>query len=270
MWLAGPDRLLRYDGSEVREYPRGPQNPNSPTSFTRSMIVGRDGKLWLARDRGVGLAGPFGSFDEFDPVAESFHPYQPPPAELKTPIGHVLQDRSGLLWLSTNDGLFRMDPATGAFQRYGGLSAPGVRATLEARDGTFWVATTRGVDLLDRAASRVVEHYAFTRDFSTIVPFSVKVLLWEDSEGSVWASSPDGLARLDRKNGKFVRYLLDAGDHGRYSVPTAVYADRDGAFWIASSTGLLMLDRERRRLIRYRNNLADPESISGNAVQAIY
>ena len=41
VWFAMQDKLARYDGYEVRAYPRGPVNPDSITSFTRSMIVGR-------------------------------------------------------------------------------------------------------------------------------------------------------------------------------------------------------------------------------------
>ena len=97
-----------------------------------------------------------------------------------------------------------MNPETGRIARYyhapdlpDSLSADTIRGTLEARDGAFWVATTRGIDLFDRQKGQVIQRYPFTRDFSQTIPFSQPVVLCESYDGVIWIGFPDGLARID-------------------------------------------------------------------------
>ena len=54
----------------------------------------------------------------------------------------VLQDRTGYLWVGTQNGLYRFDGTE--FRGYGmqdGLPSSRIHALHEARDGTLWVAT---------------------------------------------------------------------------------------------------------------------------------
>ena len=64
------------------------------------------GELW------VGCAY---SVDRYDPVTEKFVHYrldQPPAAHTSGAVRHISQDREGRLWLSTGNGLYRLDPET--------------------------------------------------------------------------------------------------------------------------------------------------------------
>ena len=70
------------------------------------------------------------------------------PAGPRGPVSHVSQDRAGILWLATETGLHRLDPASGAFRHYshdpadpGSLSSSLVRSTYEDREGTLWVCS---------------------------------------------------------------------------------------------------------------------------------
>ncbi len=58
----------------------------------------------------------------------------------------ILQDRTGFLWVGTQNGLFRYDGSQ--FIRFGvedGLPGAGVESMHETRDGTLWVGTTVGL-----------------------------------------------------------------------------------------------------------------------------
>ncbi len=58
----------------------------------------------------------------------------------------ILQDRTGFLWVGTQNGLFRYDGTQ--FIRFGvedGLPSPSVESMHETRDGTLWVGTTVGL-----------------------------------------------------------------------------------------------------------------------------
>src|SRR5271165_6176287 len=157
LWLATANRLQRYDGYDVREYPPGRNDPNV---FIQSLFKDRSGTLWAARDRGIGLDNvPFGSLDRYDPAAGIFTRLPTHDPWFEAPIADISQDRDGTLWFSTSEGLIRMELVNGSTVRYrhraddpASLTSNSVRSTLEARDGAFWVATSLGLDLFDRRA----------------------------------------------------------------------------------------------------------------------
>jgi ligand-binding sensor domain-containing protein len=61
-------------------------------------------------------------------------------------VSDVLQDRTGFIWVGTENGLFRYDG--GSFRHFGhedGLPSTEVRGLAQAPDGSLWVATSDGV-----------------------------------------------------------------------------------------------------------------------------
>jgi signal transduction histidine kinase/ligand-binding sensor domain-containing protein len=281
IWLATADRLQRYDGYDIREYPPA---PGDPSVFTESMLLDRSGTLWAARDRGIGLEKvPFGSLDRYDPASGTFIPLSYREPWFQAPVADIGQDRGGALWFSTSEGLVRMDPATGRTARYrhspddpASLSSNAVRSTLEAGDGTFWVATSGGVDLFDRAAARVIQRIPLPQGLPAASrPEALAIRLFEDHAGVLWAalSYGYGLARVDRQAGKFIFYSLDGAgtDGNERSGARAIQEDRNGALWIGTVfSGILKLGPDRTRFTRYRNNPADPDSPAGDAILDIF
>ena len=270
LWFGTQDKLDRYDGYEIREYPQDPKSPNAV--FTRSLSIDKSNTLWGGAERWL---------DRFDPVTETYRRY--PSSGAFDGAMSAMQDREGILWFATNYGLVRMDPATGNISRYKhrsndprSLSTNWVRASFETKDGTFWVATTDGLDLFDRQAGEVRRHISLPIDFPMRDPNPVLTIAFcEDHSGVLWItySYGYGLARLNREAGTLTFYSLDGSgkDNSLQSGARSIVEDKDGALWIGTtSSGLLKLDRTRARFVRYHNNPADPESLSGDQVHALF
>jgi len=270
LWFGTQDKLQRYDGYEIREYPQEPNSPNAV--FTRSLFVAKSNTLWGGSERWL---------DRFDPSTETFRRY--PTNGLFDGVMSAMQDSSGTLWFATNYGLVRMDPATGKTVQYQhrsndprSLSTNRVRAGFEARDGTFWVATTGGVDLFDRQTGEVRRHIPLPADFPLADPNPVLTIHFcEDHAGVLWLiyAYGYGLARLNREAGTLTFYSLDGTgkDNTLQSGARSIVEDKDGALWIGTTgSGLLRLDPTRSRFVRYRHNPADPESLSGDQVHALF
>jgi hypothetical protein len=91
--------------------------------------------------------------DRFDPAAEvtTLFPINAnSPNGVLGPVRDVRQDWAGILWLSSEDGLHRLDSATGTFRHHSrywadpaNLSSTVVRSTYEDRQRTFVAWTTR-------------------------------------------------------------------------------------------------------------------------------
>ena len=277
LWLATADRLQRFDGYDVREYPPGRNDPNV---FIQSLFKDRSGTLWAARDRGIGLDNvPFGSLDRYDPAAGIFTRLPTHDPWFEAPIADISQDRDGTLWFSTSEGLIRMELVNGSTVRYrhraddpASLTSNSVRSTLEARDGAFWVATSLGLDLFDRRAGKVIQRIPLPEGLPPPSrPEALTIRLSEDHAGVLWAvlSYGYGLARVDRQAGTLIFYSLDraAADDPVRSGARTIHEDRNGALWIGTVfSGILKLQPDRARLIHYRNNPGDPESLGGDAI----
>ena len=272
LWFATQDKLQRYDGYEIREYPNDPNSP-SAVYTEESMFIDRRGILWGGWERGL---------DQFDPATERFRRFTPD-GPFKDRVISATEDRQGILWFSASDGLIRLDRETGRTVRYehnpddpASLSSSRVKAAFEAKDGTFWVATMGGVDLFDRRTGKVLRHIDLPVDLPGIDPNpELQISFFEDQAGVLWMtfSYGYGLARVNRDSGTLTFYSLDGTgkDNTLQSGARSIVESRDGALWIGTtSSGILKLNRERTRFVRYRNNPADPDSLSGDQVHGLF
>jgi signal transduction histidine kinase/streptogramin lyase len=146
-----------------------------------------------------------------------------------------------------------------------------VRATLEAKDGTFWVATNTTLDILNRQTGRVTRHFSLRNPLQkTARTENAYVRLLEDRTGRVWiASARDGLAFIDPRQTALTFVSLATGGNIEPGA-WALFEDRDGALWVGTEYGLIRLDPDRKQLVRYRNDPSDRDSLPANWVLALY
>ena len=271
LWIGTDDGLKRYDGYRIRDYRHDPKDPNSlPDSYIVSLFKDRSGKLWVASGRYL---------DVYDPATEKFTPVCAGPASrdrLYVRVGEITEDRTGTIWLSTDKGLYEVDPAEGVrfvyqhdANRVDSLSSNVVRSSVETRDGSFWVVTTGGVDSIDRKNRKVARRAAFD------MTHSVWSRVIEDHAGVLWfvygGVQGPCLATVDRTTTALKHYrLIPKGEKISAGAKT-IYEDADGNLWIATSQGgLFRLDRDRTRFVRYRNNPVNPKTIASDELTALF
>jgi ligand-binding sensor domain-containing protein/signal transduction histidine kinase len=277
LWFATRDGLDRYDGYQLRSHSPVPGGDDGAaffrTSFNRgvtryALFKDRSGKIWIGADE---------SLYKYDPETERFSRLQFAPGVFQGVVKDVNQDRSGMIWLATSRGLTRYNPANGETARFlhnesdpATMSTNYVRATLEMRDGTFWVATNASVDIFDRQTGRVTKHLLLSNPLhNPTTKGNAYVRLLEDHSGTVWiVSARDGLACVNRQR-TALTFLAPASGPDLNSA-AAILEDRYGALWIGTEHGLLQLDRDRERFVRYRNDPTDPSSLPADWVLALF
>lgn len=269
LWFGTQYGLDRYDGYHFRVFKHEAAGPHSLCGINVSALF-RDsaGRLWI---------GCNGSVDRYDPTTESFVHY---PLESSTTgirigaVANISEDHTSLLWLSTANGLYRLDPATGKVRRFGhhpsdpfSLSSNDVKFSGEDRTGTFWVATAEGLDAFDRERGRVTLRVPL-RD-------SINLSFYEDKVGVFWilSATGNGLAVLDPTTHRLTRYSF--ARQGLQDPPltgvSSMLEDRDGNLWIGTfSDGLLKFDRAHRRFVRYRHDPANPNSLPEDRITTLF
>jgi len=195
----------------------------------------------------------------------------------------VFADHNGMIWVGTQSGLDRMDPATGIFTHFrykaknpNSLSNDTVNAILEDHDGTIWVGTENGLNRIDMKTGTFTRHQQSPADATSLSCNRVQVL-YEDRQGTLWVGTArpqhfydsieqGGLNRFDRKTGKFTRYLHDPNDsltliNDRIG---AIFEDSRGVFWVSTAgDGLHTMDRGKGTFQRHTYDPSHPDKLSG-------
>ena len=144
----------------------------------------------------------------------------------------VMEDRNGAVWIGTLDnGLVHYD---GKHFDHVATSHPQILCLLEDREGNLWAGTGGGG--LDRINPTLVE----LQDVERGLPLAMLQSLCQDSRGTLWAVSENGLLLSCADTGW--KAVTNAGR--RIEMATCVTADKNGAVWI----GCL-----GRRLLRWQN-----------------
>lgn len=124
-------------------------------------------------------------------------------------ITHIDEDDNGRLWVSSFNGVFRVDPTTKKVIRIvgGGLPENYIsEGNMAGRKGRVWLATRSGLVCTDTSGA-VLKIYTI-RD-GLRINHVYKVV--EDHQGKVWMITPDRLHRLDPDTGQINSYDKSEG-----------------------------------------------------------
>jgi signal transduction histidine kinase/CheY-like chemotaxis protein len=131
----------------------------------------------------------------------------------------MLQDRTGFLWVGTQNGLFRYDGAQ--FEPFNfpqGLPSSRIVSLYEESDGSLIIATSKGLARYSRNRFDVVQLTGAS------VTTARRQGIATDTRGQVYIATEKGLAIQD---GKTIRMLATGADPAVYSV----YRDPAGTMW---------------------------------------
>jgi len=151
LWVGTLAGLNRYDpaSQSFRVYRH---RSNGAATPYEAIAEDASGMLWL---------GTYGSSVlRFDPSSGRFTPVRDSraPDRLLSDdrVNTLVVDHSGILWAGTQNGLDRIDPATGAISHYSerdGLASNAVSCIVEDDAGDLWMGTSAGLSRLDAARS---------------------------------------------------------------------------------------------------------------------
>ncbi len=279
--------LNRFDGYEIKSFRHDADAAASIASnFVWSLLVGRDGTLWVGTDSGL---------DRFDRRTETFEHFAARPGDSGAlPSSFVLalmEDRAGTLWLGMRGGLVRMDRATGTFTTFvrepsvlGSGNANSIRCiTEDPATGLLWLGSSDGLAAFDPRTGAFVSFVHDEADADSLCRNPVNRVLIDEA-GVFWVFTDGGLDSFkpgfDRVPGpgwlpprpvfRHIRHLeSDVGSlAGAYLRGGTI--DREGRLWVASNKGLNLVDRTTGRVTRYRNVPGDPTSLADDFTYSVF
>ncbi|HUR94263.1 MAG TPA: two-component regulator propeller domain-containing protein [Gemmatimonadales bacterium] len=168
-----------------------------------------------------------------------------------TSIEALAQTTDGFLWLGSGTGLFRFDGVRfelfepPAHQR---LLSTIVSALCATRDTGLWVGYRfGGVSLIRRGT---IQSYG-ERDS---LPLGTVIRIVEDSSGTTWVGTTNGLASLEEGHWRQVGHDEGLPDGG----VSALLVDRKGRLWVSAEAGLFMRGAGAKHFVRVGSPLTTP------------
>ncbi|MGH7576424.1 MAG: two-component regulator propeller domain-containing protein [Longimicrobiales bacterium] len=250
LWFCTREGLSRFDGYGFTTY--GIEH-GLPSAVINDLLETRAGVYWVATRSGLvrfdpaGMPGVAAATDGKTNGA-MFTTFTAGNGGRSAYVMSLLEDRSGVVWVGTWGGLYRIDDSDGGEVRLvrvhlveaDNLEAQAVGALMEDASGAIWIGTGGGI--FRHLPGGRVKRYAITDS----LPGRTNVhSLVADRESRIWVGTlTGGLARisLDPVSHQPVGVRVYTSEDG---LPTRrinrIFQAADGELWAGSNAGLLHL-----------------------------
>jgi signal transduction histidine kinase/ligand-binding sensor domain-containing protein len=272
LWLGSPGLgLLQFD-RDSRRFIRYRNHPGDPHSIGEDKVIAlfgdREGNIWT----GLHSVGP-NHFSPDKPAFEVFKHQADDPNSLSVDfVNAILEDSRGSLWLANDDGVNRLDRATGKLTvtTAGIGTKPMIIDITEDRSGILWLGTYgRGLYSYDPNSGRSRSYRHDSAD-PTSLSNDMVYRTFEDHAGNLWVGTADGLDLLDRDKQSFHVYQPELNG-GLKQIYVRIAEDDKGTLWLGTSqSGLHRFDPVTHRFTVYKSDPSDPSTLRDDGVGAIY
>ena len=146
----------------------------------------------------------------------------------------ILQDRSGIIWVGTNNGLNRYDGS--GFIQYSVLSKPTltngvITALLQDPSGLIWIGTENGLNILDPAKNSI-RRFIHNHNQPGSLPAGPIHTIQQLNDGSILLMSDQWLAKADASF-RFTLLRIDPALTRSNMVMTAITEKANNEIWIS-------------------------------------
>ena len=252
------------------------QKLNQVNKESYNLMIDNDGDVWLwSFAHGAFLFSP--GHNSVKQFTDKSSPYK----LSSNMVSQIIQDRNGMIWMSTDHGglnlvnkrdNFSIRTLLNNVKEPGGISQNSINTIYEDDNGIIWLGTYKqGVNYLNTNIEKFA-CYHHQESNARSLPFEDVNRFVEDKHGNLWiGTNGGGLIYFDRKKNTFKQYLYDPKNKSSLSsnVITSLWIDHEGILWIGTFYGgLSRFDGER--FTNFRHSYKDLSSLADDSVWEIF
>jgi ligand-binding sensor domain-containing protein/signal transduction histidine kinase len=191
-------------------------------------------------------------------------------------VNSILQDRTGFLWIGTQDGLNRYDGYNFTIYKPdstdpASLSDRWITALAEDDEGYLWVGTRLGGLNRYNPVTGDFTRYPYSDEISEDgISGSQITALYADKNG-IWIGTENGLNLLNPTTNTVTNYRSSESTTTlSSSLISAIFKDSHGTLWVGTTNaGVNIFDEKNNTFRAYRHDEDDDSSLSNNRVRSI-
>lgn len=156
-------------------------------------------------------------------------------------------------WAASTNALARFQPETGEFTPFE-LPAT-VQSITMASDGMIWMGLAfRGLASFDPTAQKL-ERFPHDPANPESISHDFAYVVFEDSQGSLWVGTQNGLNRFNPGTGAAIRFFTETGNEFSLSNSTirSGLLDTSGRLWFGTEFGLNQYRPQSNDFVRFTN-----------------
>ena len=223
LWISTNHGLNRIDLKNKRiECYYIPDN-DPVQNMMHSICEDKDGIIWIGTQSSY--------LYSFDLGMEHFTRYNGHPS----PIFAMHIDTSEILWLGTNDGLYKFDILTKKEIPYQYPATAGksiIWDIFEDKKGMLWLATSDGLRKFDLSTKKFT-HFSVKDGLPDNALWSIE----EDKHGNLWISTNKGISKFNPEQKSFQNFNAAEGLHGD-EFSRSSYKNHRGEIFFGGRNGL--------------------------------
>ncbi len=221
------------DSGKMVQYNTTPEYSNGKmTNFFRSVNRNKNGQLWIGTWGGILLCDDFSDLEtgNFELV---LHNRKNNHSISHDQIMDIFQDKSGSVWIGTENGLNNYDPYQNQFQQISGdiieeLEEQTATAFCPYKDGMLIMTLSHGILFKNEMGT------TYFPENNQFAQYGEKLYgLLVDSKNNVWASTFSGLLiKMNGRTQKFTSYK-----HSKLNVPIYTLAEAENGNILVGTSG---------------------------------
>ncbi len=257
MWFGTQNGLSRFDGVHFKTFPLPRKNNNGPSrDDIASLAIDREGRLWVAGGKGLFV---------FDKRQEKLIPF----IDSLSNTRQIVFDNQNRLWFISHQLVCQYDIITEKLTTFDTDQFFEAKALCTTKDGTVWIADTKGYLQRFNTHKNVFEKYdLYSHSPNTL--FKTFSTLAADQEGNIYIGTQNQeLKKFDVKTLSYTDLTPNKENQDIGVIYTILPID-EKEIWFGAEKGLFILNKESNKISKITKSNLTPYSLSDDAVLTLY
>ncbi|WP_172826787.1 two-component regulator propeller domain-containing protein [Flammeovirga sp. SJP92] len=165
-------------------------------------------------------------------------------------VNCIFQDKKGLIWIGTNDGLSRFDGYEFITYRMDTHNLPSnlIASVIQDDHGSLWIGTADAGIFRYNTTTEKFTFFGNTKKSPKLFTDNSVTSMVKDHDGNIWFGNTKGLNKIESKYTTLDKIKVDKYFHNPHNHEsildnyiTRLFVDQKGNLWVGSKKGIQLL-----------------------------